>query len=129
MERQGVALVLEQEFMSFEDFKHEMGEWAIDGGFTFFFQKSDTTRTIIKCRLQECPVYVRAAWNEQRRCVRVARVDAEHTCLGAALLVRSVASRQPRLWKIVPQLLLVQTSTKRAEIQNAIRLKYKTQID
>jgi len=38
MERQEVALILEQEFMSFEDFKHAMDKWAIDGGFTFFYQ-------------------------------------------------------------------------------------------
>jgi len=35
MERQKVALILEQEFMSFGDFKHAMDKWAIDGGLTF----------------------------------------------------------------------------------------------
>jgi len=35
MERQEVALILEQEFMSFEGFKHAMDKWEIDGGFTF----------------------------------------------------------------------------------------------
>jgi len=95
MERQEVALILEQEFMSFEHFKYAMDKWAIDGGFTFFYQKLAPTRRIVKCRLQDlCPFHVRAVWSEERGCVRVAKVDPEHTCLGAALQVRSVASRQ-----------------------------------
>ena len=53
MERPEIALVAQQEFMSFEDFKHAMDEWAIVNGFTFFYyQKSDTGRRIVKCRLQ-----------------------------------------------------------------------------
>jgi len=89
MPRREVALILKQEFMSFED---AMDKWAIDGGFTFLYQKSDPTQRIVKCRLQvQCPYHVRAVWSEERGCVRVAKVDPEHTCLGAALPVRSVA--------------------------------------
>jgi len=68
------------------------------------------------------------SWSEERGCVRVTKVDPEHTCLGVALPVRSVASRQ-RLLQVVPQLLLVEKSTKPVEIQNDICIKYNTQID
>jgi len=50
----------------------------------------------VKCRLQDqCPFHVRAVWSEERGWVRVAKVDPEHTCLGAALPVRSVAIKDP----------------------------------
>ena len=52
MEHPEIALVAQQEFMSFEDFKHAMDEWAIVNGFTFFYQKSDTGRRIVKYRVQ-----------------------------------------------------------------------------
>jgi len=45
------AIVLEQDFMSFDDF-NAMDAWAIADGYTFFYQKSDTTRKIAKCRHQ-----------------------------------------------------------------------------
>ena len=38
MERPEIALVAQQEFMSVEDFRHAMDEWAIVNGFTFFYQ-------------------------------------------------------------------------------------------
>ena len=92
MLRREVALILKQEFMSFEDFKHAMDKWANDGGFTLFYQKLDPTWRIVECRLQDqCPFHACAVWSEEREC---AKVDPEHTCLGAALPVRSVASRQ-----------------------------------
>jgi len=62
-------LVAEQEFMSFDDFKNAMDEWAITGGFTFFYYKSDTSRKIVKCRLQnQFPFRFRAVWDDQRGC-------------------------------------------------------------
>lgn len=130
--QQDLAIIPGQELMSFEDFKYAMDQWAVAEGFTFFYQKSDTTRKILKCRMVaqvNCPFYVRAIWHEMQGCVRIMRVDREHTCLGAALPMRSIASRQRWLVKVVPQLLLVQKSTKPLEIQNAIRIKFNTQID
>jgi len=38
MEHQNRELSAEQEFMSFDEFKHAMDEWAIADGFTFFYQ-------------------------------------------------------------------------------------------
>ena len=79
MEHPEIVLAAQQEFMSFEDFKHAMDEWAIADGFTSFYQKSDTGRRIVKCRLQnQYPFHVLAVWNEQRGCESSAAIYANH---------------------------------------------------
>lgn len=123
------ALIRYQEFMSFEEFDRAMDQWAVIDGFTFYCYKSDTTRKILRCRMQDnCPFRIRANWNDHRGCVQITSIHTEHICLGAMLPSRSVASRQRWLLEVVPNLLIIERSTKPAEIQNAIRIKYNTQI-
>jgi hypothetical protein len=57
------ALIVGQEFNTFQDFKVAMDKWAVAGRFAIRFEKSDRKRNVVRCKdSRDCVFNVRAMW-------------------------------------------------------------------
>jgi hypothetical protein len=60
-----LALVVGQQFDTFQDFKAALSKWAVSQRFGFRFEKSDRLRNVVRCRdSKDCEFNVRAMWKQ-----------------------------------------------------------------
>jgi hypothetical protein len=93
------ALVVGQEFDTFQDLKVAVDKWAVAGRFAIRFEKSDRKRNVIRCKdSRECVFNVRAMWKAPLEKVSIQedlRIEYEFE----PLLGRSYR-REPRTYRL-----------------------------
>jgi hypothetical protein len=94
------ALVVGQEFNTFQDLKVAMDKWAVAGRFAIRFEKSDRKRNVIRCKdSRECVFNVRAMWKASLEKVSIqedrhGRIEYEFELLGRSY------RREPRAYRL-----------------------------
>jgi hypothetical protein len=96
------VILLSQEFVDLELFKNAVEDWAIEEKFSTRLDKLVTDLCVVKCAAEDsCPFFIRCAQNEEGF-FAVTKLHAEHTCVGAARVARSVENTQRWLLRKVP---------------------------
>ena len=119
-----------QEFVDFAAFKVAMQDWAVGGAhkFTFRYQRSDATRNVVICAHQDCPFRVSATFNKTLGCVKVAKVEDEHICVGVAPVRQTASSNQAWLRRILPTIITITKNTTPTQIRDAVKLHHQVAI-
>lgn len=121
-------VVTGQQFSSFSEFKKAVSTWSIEDKFAYRVDKSDRGRTVIKCRMKDCPFLVRAFYDMEENCVVVDHIKADHICYGAGEFSRTASSQHKWLVENLPSILTIDNKTTPSVIVQAVLHKHHEKI-
>jgi hypothetical protein len=119
-----MSLQVHQTFLSIQDFKEALRNWAIVDHFEFRWSFSDSQRAKAICVHKGCPFTVRYNWYEKTSIAQVTVLVSDHNCIGNPIIKRSQASKLDWILGALPIVLTVDPTTTTTAIIDAIRLHY-----
>ena len=116
------AIPLSQEFIDLKSFKDTVEDWAIFEKVSTHLDKLVTELFVAKCAPEDsCPFFIRCALNE-KGLFAVAELHAEHTCVRAGRVARSVENTQRSLLCKVPEVIAIDDKMTPKQIVDNLRL-------
>jgi len=110
-------------FITWEDLRSELEDWAISSQFGFKAHKKGKSRAVYVCKHESSRYHWRlmASGNKNAE-IEVKTLHSQHTCagLGRGNQLRPISSLQTWLRRVVPQHLFVTKATKVQEVVGCI---------
>ncbi|KAF5960773.1 hypothetical protein HYC85_001982 [Camellia sinensis] len=82
-----------QRFNSVHEFREALRKYAIAHQFAFKYKKNDSHRVTVKCKADGCPWRIHASRLSTTQLICIKKMNATHTCEGAAVTTGHQATR------------------------------------
>ncbi|PSS21633.1 Protein FAR1-RELATED SEQUENCE like [Actinidia chinensis var. chinensis] len=117
-----------QRFNSVHEFREALRKYAIAHQFAFKYKKNDSHRVTVKCKAEGCPWRIHASRLSTTQLICIKKMNATHTCEGAAVTTGYQATRS---WVagIIKERLKVNSNYKPKDIVNDIKQEYGIQLN
>ncbi|CAL5329985.1 hypothetical protein CsSME_00010486 [Camellia sinensis var. sinensis] len=117
-----------QRFNSVHEFREALRKYAIAHQFAFKYKKNDSHRVTVKCKADGCPWRIHASRLSTTQLICIKKMNATHTCEGAAVTTGHQATRS---WvaSIIKEKLKVYPNYKPKDIVNDIKQEYGIQLN
>ncbi|CAL5402006.1 unnamed protein product [Camellia sinensis] len=117
-----------QRFNSVHEFRETLRKYAIANQFAFKYKKNDSHRVTVKCKAEGCPWRIHASRLSTTQLICIKKMNATHTCEGAAVTTGYQATRS---WvaSIIKEKLKVHPNYKPKDIVNDIKQEYGIQLN
>ncbi|CAN4127304.1 unnamed protein product [Withania somnifera] len=117
-----------QRFNSFAEFREALHKYSIAHGFTYRYKKNDSRRVTAKCKVEGCSWCIYASRLPTTQLICIKKMNAKHTCDGAAV---KAAYRSTRGWmgSIIKEKLKVAPNYKPKDIAKDIEREYGIQLN
>ncbi|XP_050218751.1 uncharacterized protein LOC126669347 [Mercurialis annua] len=119
---------VDQRFKSFVEFREALHKYSIAHGFVYRYKKNDSHRVTVKCKSQGCPWRIYASRLSTTQLICIKKMNAEHTCEGAAV---KAGYRSTRGWvgSIIKEKLKVSPNYRPKDIADDIKREYGIQLN
>ncbi|XP_025013121.1 uncharacterized protein LOC107261246 isoform X2 [Ricinus communis] len=119
---------VDQRFNSFTEFREALHKYSIAHGFAYRYKKNDSHRVTVKCKSQGCPWRIYASRLSTTQLICIKKMNAEHTCEGAAV---KAGYRSTRGWvgSIIKEKLKVSPNYRPKDIADDIKREYGIQLN
>ncbi|KAJ7980479.1 Protein FAR1-RELATED SEQUENCE like [Quillaja saponaria] len=119
---------VDQRFNSFSEFREALHKYSIAHGFAYRYKKNDSHRVTVKCKSQGCPWRIYASRLSTTQLICIKKMNAKHTCEGAAV---KAGYRATRGWvgSIIKEKLKVSPNYKPKDIADDIKREYGIQLN
>lgn len=119
---------VDQRFSSFTEFREALHKYSIAHGFSYKYKKNDSHRVTVKCKSEGCPWRIYASRLATTQLICIKKMNATHTCEGAAV---KAGYRATRGWvgSIIKEKLKVSPNYKPKDIASDIKREYGIQLN